>query len=55
MYRTLTQRLSKLPESAVLYPGHDYGATPTSTLAGERARNPYLRIPTLEEWRRLMG
>ncbi len=55
MYRTLTQRLSKLPEGAVLYPGHDYGATPTSTLAGEKARNPYLRIPTLEEWRRLMA
>jgi len=55
MYRTLTQRLAKLPDSAVLYPGHDYGTTPTSTLAGERARNPYLRIPTLEEWRRIMA
>ena len=55
MYRTLTQRLAKLPASTVLYPGHDYGAAPTSTLAGERARNPYLRIPSLEQWRRLMS
>jgi hydroxyacylglutathione hydrolase len=54
MYRTLTQRLAKLPSGAVLYPGHDYGATPTSTLAGERRTNPYLRVPSIEEWRRLM-
>jgi glyoxylase-like metal-dependent hydrolase (beta-lactamase superfamily II) len=55
MYRTLTQRLGKLPATAVLYPGHDYGPTPTSTLAGERAKNPYLRVPSLDEWRRMMG
>src|SRR5882672_1178099 len=45
MYRTLTQRLAKLPAGTVLYPGHDYGATPTSTLATERRANPYLRVP----------
>jgi glyoxylase-like metal-dependent hydrolase (beta-lactamase superfamily II) len=55
MYRSLTQRLARLPDGAVLYPGHDYGPEPTSTLADERARNPYLRIPTLAEWQRLMG
>ena len=55
MYRTLTQRLAKLPAGTVLYPGHDYGDTPTATLADQRARNPYLRVPTLEDWRRLMG
>lgn len=54
MYRTLTQRLAKLPATAVLYPGHDYGDSPTSTLADQRARNPYLRIPTLDDWHRLM-
>ena len=55
MYRTLTQRLAKLPDTAVLYPGHAYGPTPTSTLAGEKAHNPYLRVPSLEEWRKLMA
>jgi glyoxylase-like metal-dependent hydrolase (beta-lactamase superfamily II) len=54
MYRTLTQRLARLPATAVLYPGHDYGPTPTSTLAGERSQNPYLRIPSIQEWRHLM-
>src|SRR5258705_2446858 len=55
MYRTLTQRLAKLPPGTVLYPGHDYGPTPTSTLEGERARNPYLRVPSLDEWHRMMS
>jgi len=54
MYRTLTQRLAKLPAGTVLYPGHDYGATPTSTLATERRANPYLRVPNLDAWRRMM-
>src|SRR5262249_10370951 len=36
MYRSLTQRLSKLPDDVALYPGHDYGSRPTSTLGEER-------------------
>jgi glyoxylase-like metal-dependent hydrolase (beta-lactamase superfamily II) len=37
------QRLAALPEDTRVYPGHDYGATPTSTIGWERATNPYLR------------
>jgi glyoxylase-like metal-dependent hydrolase (beta-lactamase superfamily II) len=55
MYRTLTQRLARLPESTVLYPGHDYGPTPTSTLEAERRENVYLRVRSLSDWRSLMG
>lgn len=55
MYRTLTQRLAKLPPTTVLYPGHDYGPAPTSTLERERATNPYLRVESLESWRKMMG
>ncbi len=55
MYRTLTQRLTRLPESTVLFPGHDYGPTPTSTLAQERRANVYLQVRSLEDWRRFMG
>ena len=54
MYRTLTQRLAKLPPTTVLFPGHDYGPTPTSTLERERATNPSLRLDSLEAWRRVM-
>jgi hydroxyacylglutathione hydrolase len=55
MYRTLTQRLAKLDPTTILYPGHDYGPTPTSTLAAERRANPSLRLDSLEAWRRVMG
>lgn len=50
MYVTLTERLAALPDAAVVYPGHDYGPRPTSTLGEERRSNPYLNIPSLESW-----
>lgn len=55
MYRTLTQRLATLPGDTVLYPGHDYGDRPTSTLVEERRDNAYLRVGSLSDWMRMMG
>ncbi len=55
MYHTLTGKLAKLPRETVLYPGHNYGPTPTSTIGDELQTNYYLRIRSLEDWRRLMG
>ncbi len=37
------QRLMALPEETRVYPGHDYGRTPTSTMGREILQNPYLR------------
>ena len=51
----LTQVLAKLPADTVLYPGHDYGPTPTSTLAAELRQNVYLSVRSLDDWRRLMA
>jgi glyoxylase-like metal-dependent hydrolase (beta-lactamase superfamily II) len=55
MYRTLSQRLSKLPDEVTLYPGHHYGAEPTSTMGEQRRSNPFMTIRSLDDWRRLMG
>jgi len=55
MWRTLTERLSTLPASTVLYPGHDYGQQPSAPLAEVRQTNYALNVPTLEDWRRMMG
>jgi hydroxyacylglutathione hydrolase len=55
MHRTLTERLARLPAATVVYPGHDYGPSPTSTLERERRDNPYLRPGSLESWRKVMG
>jgi len=54
MYHSLTDKLAKLPPETVLYPGHNYGMTPTSTIGDELRQNVYMRIPTLEQWRLLM-
>jgi hydroxyacylglutathione hydrolase len=45
------QRLMALPEETRVYPGHDYGPTPTATLAHEIRENPYLRCRSFEEFR----
>ena len=42
MKRTLLERLAVLPEDTIVYPGHDYGTSPTSTLGQQRRTNPYL-------------
>jgi len=55
MYHTLTTKLAKLPVDTVLYPGHNYGVTVTSTIGDELRQNAYLRVRSLDDWRRLMG
>lgn len=55
MHRTLTQRLARLPDSTVLFPGHHYGPTPVSTLGDERRTNYALLPRSLDDWLRLMG
>lgn len=54
MHRTLTDVLPSLPHDLVVLPGHDYGKTPTSTLAEELRTNDTLRPRTLEEFERFM-
>lgn len=54
MYRTLTTRLASLPADITLYPGHAYGGE-HAPLGAVRMSNPYLRVPNLETWRRMMG
>ena len=54
MYYSLTQRLSKLPDETVLFPGHNYGG-PSSTLGDEKRGNPFMRFASLGEFLRVMG
>lgn len=35
-------KLIKLPPETIVWPGHDYGETPTSTIAWEMVENPYI-------------
>jgi len=42
MFQSL-KRVSQLPDDVRLYPGHDYGDVPVSSVARERERNPYFQ------------
>lgn len=50
MFQTLRDLASKLPGETALYPGHNYGPTPTATLDAQLASNPYLKQPTLDDF-----
>lgn len=55
MYHTLTGKLAKLPTDTVLFPGHHYGPTETSTIGEQLRDNVYMRVRSLDDWRRMMG
>ena len=43
MFESLS-RLRQLAPTTVVYPGHDYGETPTDTLQHQQQFNPYLKL-----------
>jgi glyoxylase-like metal-dependent hydrolase (beta-lactamase superfamily II) len=43
----LQRLLAEFPDAATIWPGHDYGVRPSSTLALEKSTNPFLRCPDL--------
>ena len=55
LYRSLFDVLSKMEGSLVVYPGHHYGATPTSTISAELSTNPVLQPRSLQEFLAMMG
>jgi glyoxylase-like metal-dependent hydrolase (beta-lactamase superfamily II) len=48
MYESLFNRLMKLPDEIEVFPGHDYGPRPTSTIGNER-KNNYVLLPRSKE------
>ena len=55
LYHSLFDILYKMDESLVLYSGHNYGSTPTSTLANEKKNNFVLQKRSEQEFVELMG
>jgi len=41
--RSVRVKLYSLPGETLVYPGHNYGSTPTSTIGHERLTNPFVR------------
>ena len=44
-YESLHRKLLRLPDGTRVYPGHDVGVAPESTIAHERETNPFLLQP----------
>ena len=49
------QKLKKLNDDVEIYPGHDYGEIPFSTIGGEKKTNPYFMCNTKEQFLNLLG
>jgi glyoxylase-like metal-dependent hydrolase (beta-lactamase superfamily II) len=49
------ERLRRLPRELRVYPGHNYGPQPSSTIGRELDTNPYLQVTDRQQWRRTMG
>ena len=43
MLASIEQRILTLPGDTIVWPGHDYGPSPSSTVGEEREHNPFLR------------
>jgi glyoxylase-like metal-dependent hydrolase (beta-lactamase superfamily II) len=55
MYDSLVNKLKRLPDDTVLYPGHNYASQPTSTIGDEKRRNVYMRFERVEDFLSMMG
>ena len=49
------QKLKKLNDDVEVYPGHDYGEIPFSTIGGEKKTNPYFKCESKEQFFSLLG
>lgn len=52
-YDSLERALTALPDDTTIWPGHDYGCRPASTIALEKLTNPFLRCESFEEFLQL--
>lgn len=55
MHHSLFEKIAKLQESLVVYPGHDYGSKKTSTIAEEKRTNYVLKTRSKEDFVRFMA
>ena len=54
-YNSIFNRLLKLPEDTILYPGHDYNGKESSTIGNEKKFNPRLQVKSEDEYVDIMS
>ena len=50
LFETLSQLRDEIPDDITILPGHDYGVSPTSTMAEQRAGNPFLLFDNKQDF-----
>ncbi|WP_208028690.1 MBL fold metallo-hydrolase [Rhabdothermincola sediminis] len=55
LYESLTQRLAKVPDDALLFPGHLYSPEPSASMGETRRLNFVFRPRNEQEWLRMFG
>lgn len=54
-YDSLFNKVLKLPDETLVYPGHDYKGDTVSTIGEEKAFNPRLQVGSVDEYVELMS
>ena len=54
-YHSIFNKLLKLPEDTLLYPGHDYNGKKVSTIGNEKKFNPRLQVKNVDEYIEIMS
>lgn len=55
MYESLTTRLARVPDDAVVFPGHQYSPEPSMPMGENRSTNFVFRPRSAEEWLAIFG
>jgi len=55
MWWSLNQKLRALEDNTVIYPGHDYGGSPTSTIGEQKKTNSYMKYDSVQQFVRDMS
>jgi glyoxylase-like metal-dependent hydrolase (beta-lactamase superfamily II) len=55
LYESLTQKLAKIPDDAVLFPGHLYSVEPSATMGDTRQWNFVFKPRSEAEWLAMFG
>ena len=54
-YHSIFNKLLKLPDETLLYPGHDYKGEKVSTIGKEKKQNPRLQVNSVNEYIDIMN
>lgn len=55
LYESLTQRLAKVPDDAILFPGHLYSEEPSQSMGDTRRLNFVFRPQSEQQWLQMFG